>query len=307
MNKHFFYSLLLIFTLVVSCRSINLERCYFIYGNECPQTKPIKNSSQKGPWITIWVHGTRAFFSRYFFQNFFYCIPGLNAAEKFDKRYHLRSIAELLSTQAPELFSFDTFYFFGWPGKLKHKARLKAAQDLFNAIHVVIKNYENTYNEKPRIRIITHSHGGNVALNMAHIQQGCNQLIVDELILLACPIQEQTVHYAHDILFKRIYALYSRSDSIQVMDPQGFHYWRRKHKMLKPPTFFSGRCFPKECAKVQQVAVQLNGKNLMHIDFLFHKFLKFLPDIVYRLREWRKKEIDQKPTVISITTKTTSR
>ena len=138
------------------------------------------------------------------------------------------------------------------------------------------------------------------------MQHSKHQLIIDELILLACPIQEQTVHCAHDTLFKRIYSMYSRGDSIQVMDPQGFHYWRKKHKLLKPPTFFSGRCFPKECTKVQQVAVQLNGKNLMHIEFLFHKFLKFLPDIVYRLRKWRKKNIDERPTVISITTKAAS-
>ena len=303
MKTQIFYALVLFFILFVSCRSINLEKCYFMHCCEYPRVQQIKSTASKGPWVTIWVHGTRAFFSKYFFHNFFHCLPGINKAEKFDTRYHLRSVAQLLSEQAPELFSFDRFYFFGWSGKLKHKARFKAARDLFASISMLIEKYGKKYHQKPRIRIITHSHGGNVALNMAEIQPQEHPIIIDELILLACPIQEQTVHCAHNVLFKRIYSLYSRRDSIQVMDPQGFHYWRKKDKLLKPMSFFSGRCFPKECAKVQQIAILLNGKHPAHVDFLFHKFLKFLPTILKRLKKWRKKKIEEIPAIISINTK----
>lgn len=308
MNKHLFYRVLLLFIFFASCRSINLEKCTSLHLADCIQQRSNETSVplKKRPWITIWVHGTRAFFSKFFFRNFFYCLPGLNPAANFEQKYHLRSVAELLSAQAPELFSFDTFYFFGWSGKLKHKARIKAARELYQAVQDLIAHYEEQHHQKPRIRIITHSHGGNVALNMAKIKNCCTDACIDELILLACPVQEQTAHYAHDGLFKKIYSLYSLTDSIQVLDPQGFHYWRKKHKRLKPPTFFSGRCFPDQCLKVRQAALKLDGRNLMHIDFLFHKFLKFLPYVLCHMKDWHKKSSHECPKLFLLKTKQNS-
>ncbi len=303
MNRNHYYFILLFFIVVASCRSLNLEKCSYLHLNDRQKTHDACSVPQAPPSITIWVHGTRAFFSKYFFHNFFYCLPGLNPAKKFEKKYHLRSIAELLHTHAPDLFSFETFYFFGWSGKLNFKARIKAARELYQAIQILIKEYEETYHQKPSIRIITHSHGGNVALNMAKIKDYNNKLCIDELILLACPIQEQTACYAHDDLFTTIYSFYSRSDSIQVLDPQGFHYWRKKHKMLKPLTFFSGRCFPDHCTKVRQIEIKLDGKGLMHIDFLFHKFLKCLPDMLHTIKNWHDNDIDEKPQLLFVKTK----
>ncbi len=180
---------------------------------------------------------------------------------------------------------------------------MEAARELYQAILLLSKTFEEKYNQKPFIRIITHSHGGNVALNMAKIKNDKFELCIDELVLLACPIQEQTACCSHDKLFDHIYSLYSRSDSIQVLDPQGFHYWRKKHKLLKPLSFFSGRCFPDHCTKVRQVEIKLDGKGLMHIDFLFHKFLKCLPDMLHTIKHWYEHTFDEKPKLLFVKTK----
>lgn len=301
MYRNFYYSTLLFFIFFASCRSINLDKYYFLRIHDKHKTAPLQQIKQ--PSITIWIHGTRAFFSKYFFQKFFYRMLGLHPASSYDSCYHLHSIARVLSTQAPDMFSFDNFYFFGWSGKLSFKARTRAARELYQGIKNLAQEFEAQHQQKPYIRIITHSHGGNVALNMAKIKDVDNSICIDELILLACPVQEQTINCAHDDLFESIYSLYSLTDSIQVLDPQGFHYWCKKHKMLKPATFFSGRCFPDHCTKVHQAAIKLNGSNPMHIDFLLHKFLKYLPEMLCTIKSWDELYNDEKPKILSIKTK----
>src|SRR5690606_21498756 len=77
--------------------------------------------------------------------------------------------------------------------------------------------------------IIAHSHGGNLALHMAKIRTAPSPLTVKSLILLACPVQEKTMHLIDTPMFQRIYSLYSSFDLVQVLAPQ-----LRRSDLTKP-------------------------------------------------------------------------
>jgi hypothetical protein len=236
--------------------------------------------------ITIWVHGTKAFFSKFLFKNFFYTRSGLHSALSFDPQYHVREIAELLYGADPESYRIEDCYFFGWSGKLSFKARHKAGKKLYIQLRALIQQYEEKYGVKPKIRIITHSHGGNLVLSMAHFNNDL-EIIVDELILLACPVQERTCNLTTHGTFQKIYSLYSRFDSIQVLDPQLLYYLFKKdftEAPVKPNSFFSKRDFP-PLEKMVQVQIKLNSRGIMHIEFITNKFVGLLPALLYEIKQ----------------------
>ena len=247
---------------------------------------PQTNSEQKT--ITIWIHGTRAFFSKFICKDFFHRRKGLHCATTFEQHYHVREIAELLQSTSPDNFCVEDFYFYGWSGKLSFKARYKAAKKLYILIMALLKGYEKKYGIKPKVRIITHSHGGNVALNLVEFNES-NELIIDQLILLACPVQEKTCKFIEHETFKIIFSLYSRYDSVQILDPQRVYYWLKKDlpgfQPLRPSSFFSQRCFPTN-NKLRQAQIKLNTRGIMHIEFLTNKFIGFLPVILAEMNQW---------------------
>jgi hypothetical protein len=238
-------------------------------------------TEDSAPPITIWVHGTKAFFSKYFLQNFFFCYPGLNPAESFSQKYHLHEIAKNLHLANPKRFNFNTFYFFGWSGSLSYEARQEAAHELYSELKELVEQYEDTFGQKPHIRIITHSHGGNVALHLAECVE--DEFFIDELIMLAVPVQKKTSEFSLSPVFKKIYSIYSTVDTIQIMDPQGFHYWRKyrnksfKEKLQSP--FFSERTFPEQ-ENMLQIKLRTKRRGISHIEFLLDHFLKALPGIL---------------------------
>lgn len=237
--------------------------------------------------ITIWIHGTRAFFAKFICTNFFYTRRGLYCATEFEPRYHLREIAELLHNSNPDRFCIKDFYFFGWSGKLSFKARYKAARKLYQSLLNLLDTYEKEWGYRPKVRIITHSHGGNVALNLARFNEDL-QLKVDELIVLACPVQKRTCHLSGHQTFKKIYSLYSRFDAFQVLDPQRIYYWFKKdlaETPIQPDTFFSQRRF-EHLDKILQVQLKLNNRGVMHVEFLTNKFVGILPSILNEIEDW---------------------
>lgn len=246
---------------------------------------PSENLSKERT-ITIWIHGTKAFFSKFLFKNFFYKRDGLHPALNFEPKYHLREIAELLYSADPNDYYIDDIYFFGWSGKLSFKARYKAAKKLYVQLHELIKHYEEKYGVKPKIRIITHSHGGNVALGIACFNNDL-QLIIDELILLACPVQERTCNLTNHETFKKIYSLYSRFDSIQILDPQLIYYLLKKDFAeipIKPTSFFSRRDF-QPLEKMLQVQIKFNARGIMHLEFITNKFVGLLPALLHEINQ----------------------
>ena len=235
--------------------------------------------------ITIFIHGTlpptlilKIPAVRYFLSS----PAGLNAITGISTRYHNVQLAYALIKHDPENFHEKHFYLYGWSGGLTAQARKHAAKRLAKEI----KQLLTQFSVLPLIHIIAHSHGGNVALELATQDK---DLLIDELILLACPVQEETAEYVHSPVFKTIYSIHSHLDVIQVLDPQGTHnFYQRynhygflgclEHSLCLTP-FFSRRHFP-AAAHLTQVQVLVNKRNLLHIEFIFTSFFNKLPIIL---------------------------
>ena len=230
------------------------------------------------PSVTVWIHGTRFFYHRFYQQGIPYH-EGLLKTEGATLPYKLKTIGTTLCKTDPTRFNPSHFYIFGWSGKLCFIEREKAAANLYRELSDLVKSYEQTHNYTPYIRIIAHSHGGNVALNLA-LQPQEPSLIIDELILLACPVQEKTKYLVENPMFKKIYALSSALDIIQIIDPQGMY----KHRG-KPNTFFSKRNFPHR-EGLAQMKVKVDRRAITHFEFTQRPFLRLLPNILTGIDIW---------------------
>src|SRR3972149_4780234 len=182
--------------------------------------------------ITIWVHGTRA--------SFFIPIHinaeleksldaatdtplGLHAAQSIDPSLKHYKITKTLSDSDATQFPFNRFYVFGWSGELDTRARNEAAQQLYTCLTQLVADYEKKEGIKPVIQIISHSHGGNVALKMACHAHEELPFTISKLILLACPVQKHTIPFTNHPLFEKIYAIHSHVDMVQILDLQRLH------------------------------------------------------------------------------------
>ena len=237
--------------------------------------------------ITVWIHGTRLL-RRPLFHEFFESRPCLKRADLLDERYHLRQIADTLTTSAPHLFSPETFYLLGWSGRLSAIEREEAAAVLYTQLQEIINDYQKKYGFKPTIRIIAHSHGGNIALNLVKIEKPAG-LIIDELILLAVPVQANTKNFIGDAMFKKVYVLYSSLDLAQVIAPQVVYKTSKTKKghvraELKIPPL-SERRFP-AYDNVTQVKIKLDGRAPLHGELGSPRFLVLLTQIMQEIDAW---------------------
>lgn len=248
-------------------------------------TKDDSDINNYKPPLTIWIHGTN-FLPNRLFKQVFNETPSLKLASEISKRHKVRIAADTLNKFNATQFPLHTFYIFGWSGKLNANLREKTAHHLYAELKHTIALYEQTYNCMPRIQIITHSHGGNVALNLAKIKDpNDTPFVIDKLILLACPVQIRTMSFIDHPMFRRIYSLYSNLDFVQVIAPQLFKYNTdsEKHHFAFPP--FSDRYFPQR-QHITQTKIKINGNALWHNDFVKPKFLKLLPSIISELDSW---------------------
>lgn len=240
------------------------------------------------PPITVWIHGTR-FIRRPLFQGFFKGIPSLKLAKDLPNDYYLHHVSRSLYEAAPEQFPLETFYLFGWSGKLNAGEREEAAKILYGELHRIINEYKAIYHTSPHIRVITHSHGGNIALNLAKFKQPDENLSIDELILLACPVQVNTKHYIEDQIFQKTYSLYSSLDIAQIIAPQlvhKIHHTKRgriRSELHLPP--LSKRRFNTH-PRLAQVKIKLNGRALFHSEFSAPHFMRLLPHILHVINRW---------------------
>ncbi len=245
--------------------------CAFTFINHTNEQNKSLVQNAKRPIITIWVPGTKLT-PTFAFKSFFYRMPGMHKATEYDETYHKRSMAEALCNTPSDEYNLDHFYYFGWNGKLSFTQRKHAAKDMHKAMQYLAEEYKNILGEPPIFRVIAHSHGGNVALNLAKFNKKNASIIIDELILLACPVQNKTKRLVNNACFKKVYAFYSVGDLLQVMDPQG---WYKKGKSNK---LFSERRFD-QYDNVRQARIKVNGRPVMHVDFLLQKFLEQLPTL----------------------------
>lgn len=246
--------------------------------------------------INIFIHGTLFFALKLPFASSFFSSPqGLFPVSKLPNSYQIKKVATMLNNRNSTKFPINNFYSYGWSGQLSSTTRNLAAHEIYHVILNLTNNYKAKIGRIPKIRIITHSHGGNIALQLgkwARYHQDKN-FQIDELILLACPVQFETKNYVKDKCFKKIYSLFSYADLIQIADPQGLielknikikNWWKK----LSQKPIFSERVFPRSNNLIQ-ANITLNRYRPIHIDFLRLKFFKALPDILHFLDLDRKK------------------
>lgn len=262
-NKRVYYLTFLILTslLMPGCKRV-------AYYSRCKSQRLILPEAPAGP-TTIFVHGTLPPLLNLAIRAF--DIPlGITPALVQGNRWVHGRIAYILNESAcNQEFPLDSFYFFGWPGKLNFCGRKKAAEDLYE----IVKTMPHP------ITIIGHSHGCNVSLNLAEVakERGDRDFYIDRLVLLACPVQEPTEGYVSSPIFKRVISLYSTGDATQIMDPQGLYASVRKSCQGVP--IFSQRTF-EESSNLIQRRVLIDNRNMTHMEFIYKRFLSRLPSII---------------------------
>lgn len=167
---------------------------------------------------------------------------------------------EWLNQEDPELVPQQRrcYYTFGWKGILHIYTRYEAAKVLYKQLLQELDRLKSLGVDNPKIRIITFSHGGNVALNLAAVQRDVPEfykrpLTIDNLIMFAAPVQKATADLTRSRIFKKIYHFYSANDQVQTMD------------FTAPNQWFSKRTFKKERhnelpQKLTQVQVRITQR-----------------------------------------------
>ena len=114
------------------------------------------------------------------------------------------------------------YYTFGWNGLLNTRKRYDAAQIFYKQLRNELKKLSDK-NIHPTIKIVSYSHGANVALNLALIKKdnpkyANDTFTINELIMFGAPIQKINEHLVLSPLFKNVFNFYSTEDNIQIMD-----------------------------------------------------------------------------------------
>lgn len=245
------------------------------------QSRTPKPTSQETPRITIWVHGTSMSVGKIFNK----CPLGLNPVSKLPASSHIRKMAEVIAKKDPTRFKFDHFYSFGWSGKLSFTEREKQAKVLYKSIKDLTAQITASAGIAPIICIMTHSHGGNLALNLSKAKEETDKdFSIHELVLLACPVQCVTAPLIKDSIFKRVYHFYSQVDMLQVADPQGGYKQVReiKKQQNEKVPFFSQRTF-KPQDNLAQGYVRYKRRALAHIDFILPHVMRNIPTMMAEL------------------------
>ncbi|MBX9831240.1 hypothetical protein K2X40_04755 [Candidatus Babeliales bacterium] len=167
----------------------------------------------------------------------------------------------------------ETFYTFGWNGLLSQAERRLEAVRFYNELSGLVKSYQ-ARGVNPKIRLIAHSHGGNVCANLAAIYtvlrnkkasaqyevlRECVELLdnlesvkkekknkklykrptnknlhVEELIIYGTPIQDETEPFFFSSFFGKVFNFYSENDTIQAADFVSTKGRRSRQRIMEP-------------------------------------------------------------------------
>ena len=108
---------------------------------------------------------------------------------------------------------------------------------------------------------------------------------IEELVLLACPVQNKTMHHLEDPMFKKVYALYASLDILQILAPQQYF---QKESTDKLPYFSLRRFVPHP--KLAQIKIKINGYSIAHTTFSSPTFTCMLPTILNEIENWQADE-----------------
>ncbi|MDR3646019.1 MAG: hypothetical protein P4L22_00575 [Candidatus Babeliales bacterium] len=250
--------------------------CIFIAckKNEMPLKIEKMMEVKKTENITIFVHGTHTDLLTEVFKRVLFIPKHLTSILDLDEYSYVKWFVDKMALADPAQFPLNSFYAIGWSGILSSQERVNAAENLYNEITKLVLDLRSKGVE-PKITIIGHSHGGNVALNLAKIHQASHvskdSFKINKLVLLATPVQEETENFIESDIFEKVYSIYSNADMIQVLDPQGLQNAKS--------SFFSHRRF-KHHDKLKQTKLKVNDRAILHEEFVFHNFPKILPKLI---------------------------
>ncbi|HJM68800.1 MAG TPA: hypothetical protein QGF02_02530 [Candidatus Babeliales bacterium] len=230
------------------------------------------------PTITVIVHGSKAPSTiaklLCITHKFRYTPMGIYNAQYLDSTYSLHKMVTTLGGADPHQFPLRNVYLFGWNGQIDTAERRKAAEALYEELVELSKRYP----QDMKLQVITHSHGGNVVLNLPVIQKDKPvKVIIDKLVLLACPVQQKTAPNLTDPMFKKIISCISKADVIQLLDLQGLHR-ENKHQRRCGSLFSKRRFEPQD--NLVQVRIQSGMRDIGHIEFIRKHFIKKLPQVL---------------------------
>lgn len=112
------------------------------------------------------------------------------------------------------------YYSFGWSGLVSHKLRYLEAGILYDQLSELVHTMQAA-GKNPKVRIISYSHGGTLSIQLGAIhvtKTPAEQFFIDELYLNGTPIQIETDYLINSPVFKKVYNIYSKADSIQKLD-----------------------------------------------------------------------------------------
>ena len=133
----------------------------------------------------------------------------------------------------------DEYYAFGWSGLVSHKLRYLEAGILYQQLFDVIKDLK-AQGKNPKVRIISYSHGGNLSIQLGAVhvtKTPAEQLTIDELYLHGTPVQIETDYLINSPVFKRVYNIYSKADSVQKLDFFSFKRFFSRRKFTSRNNF----------------------------------------------------------------------
>ncbi len=274
--------ILLLFSFIFPLASCSQKKTIQKTVRVAKKSKPAQATSQSAiPRITVWIHGTKSWGN---ISDHIHATKhqGLAHHTTITESYRIGGVIQSLIASDPAQFPAEHFYVFGWSGKLSFDERMVESKKLQSALHLLVENYRIKYGIAPHLTLIAHSHGGNVALNLCHVYDEKDPVIISQLILLACPVQHETKHLiAHD-MFEKVYSLYSSADTLQVLDPQGMYLTEHNKKRHLE---FSDRRFP-IYPNLRQVKLKINGHGIIHIGFITKSFIRMLPYILDEVEQW---------------------
>lgn len=217
---------------------------------------------------------TRARSDQFFFKNQPLAQCGLISFEPsfechesvgFFAAYPIAKTFDLMCDQVQKDAEQRHYYLFGWSGLLSQESRRQEALRLLNLLSEEVQKFKDQKID-PKITLICHSHGGNVALNLglfvsflrgenlssvrgvvhARSYKKLRSLLdvlpdrqsvihkqdmqkwdykpnvpswnIDQVVLLATPIQPETDAAIFSSFFNRVYNCYSYADAVQVSD-----------------------------------------------------------------------------------------
>ena len=166
-----------------------------------------------------------------------------------------------------------SYYIFGWCGRLDAQRRAESSKQFYNEL---IKEIDLIKKKKSNvdIQIFAHSHGGNVALNLATIERTEKKnLKIKKLVLFGTPVQAETSTCIDSDVFEKIYSFYSKGDDVQIAD----FISTKKHRSRRKFTSEEKKLTP----KLIQVEVKCNKLKPRHSELWI---IKSRANLMYRDR-----------------------